>query len=278
MPTVRIVTDSTSDISPGVVARLGITVVPAYIQVGGNSYQDGAGLRREELYARMSEMEDPPTTSVPPAQGFASAYRDLAREADEIVAIVVSSTLSGMQNVAELGASEVPDVKVHVIDSLQVSMGIGWMVIAAAKAAAEGRTAQEIVQVVEDLKARVHTYAALDTVHFLRLGGRTTWPRARAADMLGIKPVLEVFRGKVTLVHQARTRKQAIDRLVEIVGEAGQPERLAIIHTLAPEVHEFRERLAIHCPREDLFTAVATTIIGAHVGPRALGVALVSNQ
>ena len=154
MSRVRILTDSTSDVPPEVAARLHITVVPAYVQIGNRSYRDGSfsgGLGREEFYTQLPTMPVVPTTAVPPAREFATAYRRLAGETDEVIAIVVSTNLSGMHNVAHLGTQEVPDLKVYVVDSEQVTMGLGWMAIAAAEAAADGKSAQEILALIEDL-------------------------------------------------------------------------------------------------------------------------------
>lgn len=279
MSRVSILTDSTSDVPPEVAERLRITVVPAYIQIGNQSYRDGAfpgGLGREEFYAQLPTMPVVPTTAVPPAHEFAVAYRSLAAEADEVIAIVVSAGLSGMYNVAHLGAQDVPELKVHVVDSGQLTMGLGWMVIAAAEAAAEGQSAQEILALIEDMKPRVHVYAALDTLEYLRRSGRVSWARTKAAQILRIKPIVEVLLGKVTDIGQTRTGRRAIERLVELTRALGPLERLAILHTFAPGMENLRHHLTDLCSPGLMLTVVATTIVGAHVGPRGLGVAAVT--
>lgn len=279
MSQVRILTDSTSDIPPEVAARLQITVVPAYVQIGSRSYRDGPfsqGLSREEFYAQLPAMQAVPTTSVPPAHEFAAAYRSLIGEADEVIAIVVSTNLSGMYNVAHLGAQEVPELQVHVVDSEQVTMGLGWIVIAAAEAAADGQNVQEILALVEDMKPRVHVYATLDTLEYLRRSGRVSWARAKAAQILRVKPIVEVLLGKVGDMGRTRTKHRAIERLLELTRGLGPLERLAVLHTCAPEVEDFRRRLADLCPPSRLLTVTVTTIIGAHVGPGGLGVAAVT--
>jgi DegV family protein with EDD domain len=282
MSRLRIVTDSTSDLPPEVAARLRITVVPAYVQIGNRSYRDdGAGLNREEFYAQLPTMSSVPTTSVPPAHEFAQAYRSLVGEVDEVVTIAVSTSLSGMYNVAHLGAQEVPELKVHVVDSGQVTMGLGWIVIEAAEAAANGKEAEEILALVEDMKPRVRVYAMLDTLEYLCRSGRVSWARAKAAQLLRIKPIIEVLLGQVRNLGRTRTRHRAIEQLVEFVRSLGPLERLAVLHTYAPEMESFRNRLIestlLRSP-EQLLTVAATTIIGAHVGPRGLGVAVVSAE
>lgn len=279
MSRVRIVTDSTSDLPPQVAARLGITVVPAYVQIANRSYRDvpsAEGLSREEFYAQLPTMASVPTTAVPPAHEFAVAYRGLVGEADEVIAVVVSASLSGMYNVARLGAEEVPELKVHVVDSGQLTMGLGWMVVAAAEAAMESKSAQEILALVEDMKPRVRVYAVLDTLEYLRRSGRVGWARAKAAQVLRIKPIVEVLLGKVSDLGRARTRRRAVEQLIELVRAQAPLERLAILHTCAPDVEELRNRLADLCPLEQIFTVAVTTIIGTHVGPRGLGVAAVT--
>ncbi|HEY73602.1 MAG TPA: DegV family protein [Thermoflexia bacterium] len=268
---------------PEVAARLRITVVPAYVQVANRSYRDvpsegvpSEGFSRKEFYAQLPAMSSMPTTAVPPAHEFTSAYRSLTDEADEVIAIVVSASLSGMYNVAHLGAQDAPELKVHVVDSGQISMGLGWMVVAAAEAAAEGQSAQEILALVEDIKSRVRVYAMLDTLEYMRRSGRVSWARAKAAQILRIKPIVEVLLGKVHNVGQVRTRRRAIERLVELVRAHAPLERLAILHTYAPEVDDLCERLIDLCPSMQTFTVAVTTIIGAHVGPRGLGVAVVT--
>jgi DegV family protein with EDD domain len=278
MRRVRIVTDSTSDVPPEVAARLRISVVPAYVQMGNRSYRDGADLSREEFYTQLPTMPTVPTTAVPPAHEFAVAYRSLVGEADEVIAIVISTNLSGMYNVACLGAQEVPELRVHVVDSGQATMGLGWIVIAAAEAAADGQSASKILTLLEDVKPRVRVFAMLDTLEYLRRSGRVSWARARAAQVLRIKPLVEVVQGKVRDLGRTRTRHRAIERLVELVHAQGPLERLAILHTQAPELEEFRSRLVDLCSPKQLLTVAVTTIIGAHVGPRGLGVATVASD
>jgi DegV family protein with EDD domain len=278
MSQIRIVTDSTSDIPPETAARLGITVVPAYVQVGNASYRDepsSAGLSREAFYAQLPALPAVPTTSVPPVHEFATAYRRLAAETDEVIAVVVSSSLSSMINVARLGAQDVPQLNVHVVDSQQTTMGLGWMAIAAAEAARAGQSIKEILALLQDLKPRVRVYAMLDTLEYLRRSGRVSWARARVAQVLRIRPIIELFLGRVQDIGRTHARSQAIERLIELTHALSPLERLAILHTYAPELDVLRRRLA-HLSPINLITTVVTTVIGAHVGPRGLGVALVT--
>lgn len=275
MVRIRIVTDSTSDVPPDVAERLNITVVPAYVQIGEMSYRDGEGLSRAEFYAQLPTMPQLPTTASPSAGEFAQAYRGLAQEADEIVSIHAAATLSGIYNAARLGAEDVPEVRVHLVDSGQTTLGLGWQVVAAAEAAGESRGGEEIVSLVEAMKPRVRVYAMLDTTEYLRRSGRVTWARTAAAHLLRIKPLIELREGAVTLLARVRTRLRAIQRLVELAQALGPLERLAFLHTHSPDLDEFRRQLAGLCPPENTLTVEVTTIIGTHVGPRGLGLAAV---
>jgi DegV family protein with EDD domain len=268
------------------VDHLGITVVPAYVQIDNHSYRDGVtsggvtsgGLSREEFYTRLPDMRIVPTTSAAPAHDFAAAYRSLLGKADEIIALVVSTNLSSMRNVAYMGAQQVPELKIHVIDSEQLSMGLGWMVVAAAEAAAKGHSVSEILDLVEGMKPRTHIYAMLDTLEYVRRSGRVSWARAKAAQILRIKPLIGVLLGEVENVGRARTRHRAIDRLLELVQRLGPLEKLAVLHTYAHELDEFRRRLIAIFPHQQIITVAVTTIIGAHVGPQALGLAAVATK
>ena len=277
MDPVLIVTDSTADVPPDLAADLGITVVPAYIQVGTRSYRDGVDLSREEFYAQLPAMETTPTTAVPPVEDFAKAFRQLRVCADGLVAITVSGRLSGMYNVATLAAREVAGGQdIRVVDSGQVSMGLGLIVIAAARAAAAGAGVEEIAALVDDISHRVHVYAVLDTVEYLRRSGRVSWARAKAVEILRVKPVIGLAQGQVHQLGRVRTMHQAVDRLVRLCRALGSLEQLAVLHTCSPLVDELRRRLAVCHPIEELLTVVVTTTIGAHVGPRGLGMAAVS--
>jgi DegV family protein with EDD domain len=283
---VRILTDSTADVPVEVAEKLQIMVVPAYVQIGRQSYRDapqkqgsGPGLSREMFYEQLPTMSEVPTTAVPPAHEFTTAYHRLMTEegADEVIALVLSTTLSGMYNVARLGAQDSPySSKIHVVDSEQVTMGLGWMVVAAAEAAANGQSVEEILRLIEDVKPRVHVYAMLDTLDYLRRSGRVSWAQAKAAQILRIKPLIEVTRGEVRDLGRTRTRQRASEQLIALIRDLGPLERLALLHTYPPDLEEFRSRLAGLFPIEHMLTVSVTTIIGAHVGPNGLGVAVVT--
>jgi DegV family protein with EDD domain len=270
-----VVTDSTSDVPERVAHDLGITVVPAYVQIGGRSLRDRVELSREQFYARLAEYEEVPTTAVPPIDDFARAYRDCAVAGDEIVAVLVSERLSGMCNAARVAARQTPDLRVTVVDSGQVSMGLGWQVIGAAEAAAEGGDASEVVTRALQVRSRIRLYAVLDTLDFLRRSGRVSWAAAEASRILRIKPILSVADGVVDVVGRTRTRRRALVQIARWTREAAPIERLAVLHTVAPEIADFRDSLSDLAEPEAIETILVTTAIGTHTGAGAMGIAAV---
>lgn len=275
MQPVRIVTDSTCDVPADLAERLKVTVVPAYVQMEGQSLRDQEQISRTTFYQRLPHLSEVPTTATPPAHEFASAFRELVGEAEEVVAILLSESLSGMYNAARLGAQEVPELKIHLVDSRQLAMGLGWQVIVAAEAAAAGKAAPEIMAQLESVRPRIRILTMLDTLEYLRRSGRVAWAQAAAARLLRIKPLIEVHEGEVDLLGRVRTRRAAIDRLIEMVDDLGPLDRLALVHTAADDVEAFRDRLATMFPVERILVSHVGPVVGAHVGPDALGVAAV---
>jgi DegV family protein with EDD domain len=273
---VRVVTDSTADIPPQLAEELGITVIPCNVQFGLESYRDGVDLTREEFYAKLVESPELPTTSVPSVGVFTETYRELAKETNEIVSIHLSSSLSALYSTACLGAKDVAEVKIKLVDSRQASMGLGWLAIAAAEAAKEGRGSEEIVAIVKDMIPRTRVLAALDTLEYLRRGGRVSTLVAALGTVLSIKPILEIKEGEVLPKDRVRTREKSIRRLVEIVRDSAPFERLAVIHANVPEVAKrLVEMLSPYHPAEKILIAEVGTVLATHAGPGAIGAAFV---
>jgi DegV family protein with EDD domain len=275
MKRVRIVTDSTADLPAELARRLNITVVPAYIQIEGQSLRDGEQISRAEFYRRLPAVTGVPTTAAPPAHEFTVAFRALIESAEAVVAILLSASLSAMYNSAYLGKQDVPDLEIHLVDSGQLTMGLGWQVVLAAEAAAAGKAADEILALLEDVRPRIRILAALDTLEYLRRSGRVAWARMMAARFLRIKPLMEVREGQVSMVGRVRTRRRAVDWLLEQARALGPLERLAVVHTAAADVGSLRARLGDTFPVEQILVSEVGPIVGAHVGPGALGIAAV---
>jgi len=273
---VKIVTDSTADIPEELAAELEITIVPCNVHFGLETYRDGLDLSKEEFYTRLKTSPTLPTTSAPAAGLFEATYGKLASETDQILSIHLASALSAIYNSACLGAGAVSGVEITLIDSGQVSMGLGWLVIAAGRAAQEGQPLAQIVALVEDMMPRVRLFAALDTLEYLRKGGRVGKTVAVLGTLLNIKPLVEVRDSAVLPLERVRTRRRSIQRLIELVAELGPLEELAVLHSNAPqEAQQLAEEISFLHPLERTLIAEAGVIIGTHAGPNGLGVACV---
>jgi len=276
---IRIVTDSTADVPDDLVDELGIVVVPVHVIFGTRSYDDGVNMSREEFYTQLATADPLPTTSAPSAGEFATTYRQLLGSGvDAVVSVHIAASLSGVQNAVRSGASAVPDLNVTIIDSEQVSMGLGWQVVEAARAARAGKPVAEIVEAVARVRPRVRLFAALDTLEFVRRSGRVSWAAATIGQLLRIKPLVEVRKGEVLSIDRVRTRAHSIERLRQLVAEQGVLRGLTVLHTHAREAaQKLADEFRAHHPAlsEPIHIVEATTAIGTHVGPNALGVACV---
>ena len=276
---VRILTESTADIPAQMAAELGIEVVPSYVVFGSESYRDGVELSRQEFYEKLASTRTIPTTGTPHPAVYEEAYRRMGRTDDEIISVHLAANLSALHDVALVAAQNVPERKVVVLDSGQVTMGCGWMAIAAAQAARQGKTAQQIAALVEGMKERTHVLAVLDTLDYIYRGGRVSWVQAMVGTLMRIKPLIDVHQGQILLLERTRTRVRSIRRLLERVAALGPLERAMVLHTNAPELaNQVADELAVLLPGWDRLIAPAGVTIASHAGPGALGVACVTEQ
>ena len=269
---VAIVTDSTSDIPTEQATALGITVVPALVTLGGRTFPDGQGLARSEFYRGMTGRRELPTTAAPSPLAFETAYRSLlAGGAGSVVSIHVASQLSAIYSIArQAGASFAG--KVLAVDSGQVSLGLGYQVVEAAEVAAAGADLRTVITVADGIRRRVRLVAMLNTLEFVRRSGRVSWLRAGASDILHVKLLANVEGGKVERLALVRTVQRALDQLVGLVPTWGPLRRLAVLHTAAlPEAERLARRLSDQTGLTP-WVVEATTVIGAHIGPGALGI------
>jgi DegV family protein with EDD domain len=277
---IRIVTDSTADIPVEVAQKHNITVIPAYINIGDKSYLDGIDMSRKEFYELLPTLPEVPTTATPGVAIFTDLYEQLAKEgATEIISIHLSSTLSALYNTARLGAEDAKSARVITVDSKQVSLGIGLLAIQASQLAANGSSVEEILTVLETLKPRTYVIAALDTLEYLRRSGRVSRFQSVFGTMLQVKPIIVVHEGDLGL-ERTRTRKGAVDRLLALMQELGPHDQIAVLHTHTPNrAQELRQQIEQLFPSNpaELMTEV-TPIIGTHVGPETVAVAIVQSQ
>ena len=274
---IKIVTDSTCDLPQEVIQALGITVVPLFINIDDKGYLDGVEITREEFYTNLPDYRVHPTTSTPGNDAFTQAYQRLCDEgATEILSIHISRSLSATVDVAHTAASEFKSIPVTVRDSDQLSLGTGFQVELAAQMANDGRGMEEIQAALDELMPRTFVTAALDTLDYLRRSGRMNAFLTGIGSLLQLKPILTMKNGQPGST-RVRTTQKAEARLIKML-EAHKPiERFALLHTNAAEKAEaFRQRVAKLLPDSKFYSMDITPVIGAHLGPGAVGYAIIS--
>jgi DegV family protein with EDD domain len=218
-----------------------------------------------------------PTTASPGVGEFEEAYRKAGAPEAAVVSLHPPAQLSALYNSAILAAQSFSPGRVIVVDTGQLSMGMGWQVIAAARAAQANKSVESIVELVKAINTRTRVFAALDTFEFLRRGGRVSWTKSVVGTLLRIKPMIEVREGEISPLDRVRTSRRAMDRLVELTEAITPLQSLAVLHSNWPEgAAELQDRLAHLSLRDRLLTVDVTPVIGVHVGPNGLGVAAVS--
>jgi len=272
---IRVVTDSSCDLPPALVDALRIEIVPLTIRFGEEELVDRDELSVEEFWRRLEAdtSKSLPETAAPSAGAFETRFRGLfERGATGIVCINLSSHLSGTMQSAQVAAAAVADAgPVQVIDSQSASMGLGNLCLTAARRAADGDSLESIVTEVVDRRDRTRLFATLDTLEFLKRGGRVGNARALLGNVLSIKPIIELRDGVVEEAGRVRTRSKALRALAEKAADQ-KIEHLAVLHGNARDVDEMLDLLAPLFPRDEILTGIVGPVIGTHAGPRVMGV------
>jgi DegV family protein with EDD domain len=273
---VRIVTDSSNGIPPDIVDEYGITVVPIQIQFGTESFKEGVDLSYGEFYRRL---EEPvlPTTSQPAPGDFVNAYKSLVGECDEILSLHLSSKASGTCQSARLAAEMIDGVEIAIVDTQTASMGTGLLTIAAAEAAKEGKSSEEITDLVMRGTEGTHVFVALPTLKYLRRSGRVPQVQAWVASLLSINPILTTHDGVVEAIERVRTFGASVRRMVELAAEScgGKAKRLVLMHANAAEearslLEDVRSRISF----ERVYLSEMGGSMAVHGGAGMLGIAL----
>jgi len=277
---VKIVTDSVTDLPPEVAKELGITVVPLNVRFGEKVYRDSVDLTAEEFYHRLAYEKTIPVTSVPSPAAFAEAYDKLAEETDEILAIVITSKLSGTYDVAVQSVGLMKrKCRVEVVDSQWAIMAEGLIVIAAARAAQAGANLDEVMGVAHRHMKRVDFRAAFDTLEYLKRGGRIGVAQALLGSMLNINPIITIKDGIVHPAGRERSRAKAIDHLYNFVMSYAHIEELAIEDAATPDEAEMLAgRLSSKFPKERIYRSKTSPVIGTHTGPHVLIVSVLGDR
>lgn len=276
MGRVAIVTDSASDFDPARAAALGITVVPLIVSFGKDSFSSGVDLSTDQFWARLTAPDAPfPTTAACSPGDFQLAYQKaFDAGADSIVSIHVAGTLSGTIKSAEIGKAMFKDKEIHVVDSMGASMGEGVLAELAVDMAKMGVAAAEIASVLTRRREDIGIYLALETIEYLKRGGRISGAQAAIGTLLSLKPIIAVKHGLVETTDKVRTRGKARERLIELL--AVRPmDRLSILHTTNAGVEEFAEQLIARIPggidRSKVTIDLVGPSIGSHLGPGCVG-------
>jgi DegV family protein with EDD domain len=273
--TVKIVTDSTADLPDDLVKKLGITVVPIYVRFGEEVLRDRVDISEDEFYHRLTEGSVHPNTTQPGPQDFVDVYQKLVQGADGIVSIHISAKLSGTCNSALMAKDMIgKKCPIEVVDAETLSMALGLVVIAAARAAKAGKSMDEVVAVAKQAMPKIHLLALLDTLKYLLLGGRIGKAKALLGSILNVKPMLTLKDGEVVPAGQARNRAKGIDRLFEFAQSTANIQELTVVHSTTPdEAQALAERLGSVFDKEKIIISRLGPALGTHIGPAALIVA-----
>ncbi len=274
--TIRIVTDSTSDISPELARDFGITIVPMYVRFGNENYRDGIDITMDDFYRRLTDTQVHPATSQPTPSDFARVYTELAATGNQIVSIHVSSKLSGTCNSALQGKEMAgPKCNITVMDSESVTMGLGMMALLAARMAKAGNNLQQVTAGIKQAIANTHLMGTFDTLKYLVIGGRIGKAKALVGSVLNVKPVLVMREGELHPVSNVRTHAKGVEKLVEFVKSALYVEELAVVHTTTPdEANSLKDRFLSIIESNRLHVARLGPALGTYGGPGMLAVAI----
>lgn len=277
MPGIRIVTDSSCDLPQALADERGIAIVPLTIRFGSEELVDRRDLTPAEFWARCAASAVLPETAAPAPGLFDQAFRNAAADgADGVVCVNISTKLSATGQSAQTAANGVADViPVKVVDSRSVTLGLGMVALAAATAAAgAGATLDQVAAAAETAAANTKVFGTIDTLDFLKKGGRIGGAQALLGSLLSIKPVIEVRDGAVEPGPKQRTRSRALKYLVDRVAAETTPiARLAVLNGAAPDLDAFLDQLGAHYPRDQIVVGDLGAVIGAHTGPGTIGVA-----
>ncbi|MFC2059082.1 DegV family protein [Chloroflexota bacterium] len=285
MGKVAVITDSVACLPQELIDRYAIKVMPLSIIFEDRVYRDGVDITPGEFYRLLENVKKLPTTSPAPPAAYLEAYRELNDKADAVLCVTISSKFSALIDSARLAREAaretMPQTDIEVLDSGTAAGAEGFVVLAAARAAAEGKSLAEVIEAAKDIMSRVNLIAIVDTLYYLQKSGRVPKATAWATSLLQIKPIFQLSWGEVTPLGRPRTKNRAVNRMLEIVQERtnGGRIRANIMHGNAlEEAERLRERVLAEFDCVELFVTDFTPVMGSHVGPGVLGVAFYSDN
>ncbi len=272
---IKIVTDSTADVPEELLERYDIRTVPINIQFGTETYQEGIEIDRPTFFRKLDEYPTIPTSSQPSPGQLVEVYRPLAEDGHSIISIHITSKHSGTYQSAMLAKSMLAEADIEVFDSLSISIGTGYQVLAAARAAEEGKSMGEIIQLLEGIRSRMNLYITPATLKYLQKSGRVGKLSGALASLLSVKPVIKVEDGVLEAFQNVRTRSKAIDRIVELTAEAvgtTEPVKIGIPHAEVPDEAEgLRQRLESTFNCDEMIVVNLACSLTVHGGPGIIG-------
>jgi DegV family protein with EDD domain len=274
---VALVVDSTAYIPQALVEQYNIHVIPLLVNWSGESLRDNVDITPDDFYERLETAKEMPSTSQPSAGEFYDLYSKVAEEADSIVSIHISSELSGTVASAHAAAGLMEDFPIEIVDSKSTSMGLGFMALAAARAIENGANAKEVADAARALLPEVRVVFVVDTLEFLHRGGRIGGASRLFGSMLSIKPLLELQEGKIEALEKVRTKRKAVQRLLDIAVDACVGKSIvhaAVANASTPqEAQSVADELQKRLHPAELYIVDMSPVIGTHTGPGALGIA-----
>ena len=273
---VAVMTDSTAYIPEEALQGLQIPVIPLWLIWGDERYRDGVDIDPPTFYRRLRMAKTFPSTSQPSAGEFEDFFGQMSNGASAVVGVFISSKLSGTVPNALAAQEQLPGLTIRVVDSLSTSMGLGFMALAAARAAAAGRSVDEVTAAAEDMRDRVHVLFAVDTLEYLYRGGRIGGAKRLLGTALNIKPLLQLEEGGIEPLCQVRTKRKAVCQMLDVAEERLAGKRMAEASVIDVDSPEEADEIAEHVKERfgvsTVYRTAVSPVIGAHAGPGTVGI------
>lgn len=276
MQTIAVVTDSVAMLPESLARELNIRVVPIVLTIGDRSYRDGIDLTTREFYRLLRTSQELPTTAAPSVGEFLRVFEDALTDAEAVVAVHVSSELTSVYRFALMAAGQIPGGRVHVVDSRSATMAQGFVALAAARAARARADLETVLASAEEVRSKVRFFAFLETLEYLRRGGRVNSAVAMMGNAIQLKPIVHIVEGQVAAIARPRTRRKATQAMLDLMSSevADRPVRAAVLHADAiDDAEALRRRVADQFDCLELHVTEMTPVMGTHTGPGLLGLA-----
>lgn len=276
MQRIAVVTDSVAMLPESLARELSIRVVPIVLTIGDRSYRDGIDLTTEEFYRLLRTSQKLPTTAAPSVGEFLRVFEEALTDAEAVVAVHVSSELTSVYRFALMAAGQIPGGRVHVVDSQSATMAQGFVALAAARAARARADLETVLAAAADVRSKVRFFAFLETLEYLRRGGRVNGAVAMMGNAIQLKPIVHIVDGQIAAIARPRTRRKATQAMLDLMSSevADRPVRAAVLHADAiDDAEALRRRVADQFDCLELHVTEMTPVMGTHTGPGLLGLA-----